>query len=230
MTKLSCLIIDDEADARRIFREAVLAACHDMEIKEAGTPNEAAEAIRSNKYSLALVDCNLIGSTSSNFEGVGFARDLSASGCDVIMISGMPQRELVATLALDVGNASFIRKPVSHSELVAAIKLSLRNREMRPPRRGELPPGLEIDSHNFRLMLWHGRRVTLSTTLYSLVHCLARNNGKLVPHEDLLKCLTTGRMADLHSQIRRVKDAFRAVDEKFSAIESMSGRGYIWKS
>jgi DNA-binding response OmpR family regulator len=229
MTKMRCLIIDDEADARRIFREAASAACKDMEIEEAGTPDEATNAIRSGKYAIALVDCNLIGSTSGNFEGIGFARDLSTSGCDVIMISGMPQREL-ATLALEVGNASFIKKPASYSELVAAIKLTLRNREMRPPRRGELPPGLEIDSHNFRLVLWNGKRVSLSPALYSLVHCLARDHGKLVPHQDLLKCLTSGGMADLHSQIRRLKDAFRAVDSRFSAIESMSGRGYIWKS
>lgn len=228
MTKLRCLIIDDEADARRIFREAVLAACQDMEIKETGTASEAAEAIRSTKYTIALVDCNLIGSTSGNFEGIGFARDLSTAGCDVIMISGMPQREL-ATLALEVGNASFIRKPVRHSDLVAAIKLTLRNREMRPPRRGELPPGLEIDPNNLRLMLWNERRVALSPALYSLVNCLARNHGKLVPHENLLKCLTSGQMADLHSQIRRVKEAFRTADGSFSAIESVSGRGYIWK-
>lgn len=229
MTKLRCLIIDDEEDARRIFREAVFAACRDMEIVEAGTPDEATDAINSGKYTIALVDCNLIGSTSGNFEGIGFARDLSTSGCDVIMISGMPQREL-ATLALEVGNASFIRKPVSHSELVAAIKVTLRNRETRPPRRGELPPGLEIDPHNLRLMLWHERRVPLSPSLYSLANCLARNHGKLVPHEDLLKCLTSGQMADLHSQIRRVKEAFRAVDENFSAIQSVFGDGYIWKS
>ena len=229
MAKLRCLIIDDEADARRIFREAVLAACQDMEIEEAGTPGEAADAIRSGKYTIALVDCNLIGSTSGNFEGIGFARDLSTSGCDVIMISGMPQREL-ATLALEVGNASFIRKPVSHSDLVAAIKLTLRNRETRPPRRGELPPGLEIDPHNLRLMLWNERRVPLSPALYSLVNCLARNHGKLVPHEELLKCLTSGQMADLHSQIRRVKEAFRTVDGNFSANQSVFGDGYIWKS
>ena len=229
MSKSRCLIIDDEADARRIFREAVFAACQDVEIEEAGTPGEAADAIRSGKYTIALVDFNLIGSTSGNFEGIGFARDLSTSGCDVIMISGMPQREL-ATLALEVGNASFIRKPVSHAELVAAVKVTLRNRETRPPRRGELPPGLEIDSHNFRLMLWKGRRVVLSTTPYSLAHCLARNHGKLVLHTELLECLTSGTKSDLHSQMRHVKDAFRDVDEEFSAIESVFGRGYIWKS
>lgn len=229
MAKLRCLIIDDEADARKIFREAVLAACRDTEIREAGTPSEAADAIRSGKYTIALVDCNLVGSTTGNFEGIGFARDLSNSGCDVIMISGMPQRDL-STLALEVGNALFLRKPVSHSDLVATIKLTLRNRETRPPRRGEFPSGLEIDPDNMRLMLWNGRRVPLSPTLYSLVRCLARNHGKLVPHSDLLKCLTSGQMADLHSHIRRAKEAFRNVDDAFSAIESISGHGYIWKS
>ncbi|MDO8359455.1 MAG: response regulator [Devosia sp.] len=229
MTKLRCLIIDDEADARRIFREAVLAACQDMEIEEAGTPGEAEDAIRSGKYAIALVDCNLKGATTGNFEGLGFARDLSASGCDVIMISGMPQREL-ATLADDVAKAAFMQKPVNHAELVVAVTRTLRNREERPPRRSELPPGLEIDPHNMRIMLWKERRVVLSTTLYNLVQCLARNHGKLVLHEDLLKCLTSGHMADLHSQIRRVKAAFRGVDKEFSAIESMSGHGYIWTS
>ncbi len=229
MTKLRCLIIDDEADARRLFREAVFAACHDMEIVEAGTPSEAAEAIRSGKYAIALVDCNLKGTTTGNFEGLGFARDLSTSGCDVIMISGMPQREL-ATLADDVAKAAFMQKPVNLAELVVAVTRTLRNREERPPRRSELPPGLEIDPNNMRIMLWMGKRVVLLTTLYNIVQRLARNHGNLVRHEELLKCLTSGHMADLHSQIRRVKEAFRAVDKQFSAIESVSGHGYIWTS
>jgi len=223
------LIIDDEADARKVFREAVLAACRDMEIEEAGTPGEAEVAIRSGKYAIALVDCNLKGATTGNFEGLGFARDLSASGCDVIVISGMPQREL-ATLADDVAKAAFMQKPVKHAELVVAVTRTLRSREERPPCRSELPLGLEFDPNNLRIVLWMGHRVAVSPTLYNLVQRLARNHGKLVPHTELLKCLTSGQMADLHSQIRHLKGAFRAVDAEFSAIESISGRGYLWTS
>jgi DNA-binding response OmpR family regulator len=229
MAKLRCLIIDDEADARKRFRVAALAACEDIEIDEVGTYDEAKTAIRPDMYSIALVDCNLKGATTENFQGIGLARDLSASGCDVIVISGMPQREL-ATLSDDIANAAFMQKPVKHSDLVVAITRTLRNREERPPRRGELPPGLEIDPDNLRLMLWHGRRVPLSPALYSLVKCLARNHGNLVTHADLLKCLTSGDKADLQSHIRRVKEAFRGADKDFSAIKSVFGSGYIWES
>jgi len=229
MVKLRCLIVDDEAEARNSFRSAVLAACHDIEIDEAETYEEAKMAVAHGRYAIALIDCNLKGKDVESFQGLGVARDLSEAGCDVLLISGMTDQSL-PIMADDIANAAFLLKPVKTADLTVEIRRTLRNRERRPPPRSELPPGLEIDSVNSHRLIWRGNRVQLGNVPYDITMCLARKHGSLVPYDTLLKCCISGGKGALHSHIRQIKARFELADKDFLAIRNMSGRGYIWES
>lgn len=229
MTRLRCLIVDDEAEARGIFRSAVLVACQDIDIDEAETYEDAKRMITPGKYTIALVDCNLKGRDVESFQGIGVARDLSEAGCDVIVISGMQDRSLSA-MADDIANAAFLLKPVKPEALSIAVRRTLRNRESRPPPRGELPPGLEVDPVSSQMLLWHGKRVKLGHVPRDIVMCLARNHGSLVPYATLQQCLISGGRSTVQSHVREIKDCFGRVDKKFDAIKNVFGSGYTWKS
>ena len=231
MARLRCLIVDDEADARDIFRRAVVAACPDIDIDidEAGTYEEAQKAVAQGRYAIALIDCNLKGKDVDSFQGLGVARDLSEAGCDVLLISGMTDQSL-PIMADDIANAACLLKPRKLADLAVEVRRALRNRESRPPPRSELPPGLEVDPASSHRLFWHGNRVQLGHVPYDIAMYLARRHGSLVTYDELIKCCISGGKSALFSHIRHIKENFERDGRDFQAIRNVSGRGYIWES
>lgn len=130
------------------------------------------------------------------------------SGVPVIVISARTQ-EKEKVEALDNGADDYITKPFGSEELLARIRTALRHRSQAGNMQQAKPvysrDGLIIDFDK-RLVTLNGEDIHLTQIEYKLVSLLARNAGKVLTYDSILKDIW-GPYADTDNQILRVNMA-----------------------
>ncbi len=132
----------------------------------------------------------------------------SFSAVPVIVISARTQEKEKVT-ALDSGADDYITKPFGSEELLARIRTALRHKmhaeslTMAEPVYSK--DGLVIDFDK-RLVTLNGTAVHLTQIEYKLVSLLAKNAGKVLTYDSILKEIW-GPYADTDNQILRVNMA-----------------------
>jgi DNA-binding response OmpR family regulator len=119
------------------------------------------------------------------------ARFREMSDVPIIMLTAVGSDKDIVK-GLNMGADDYIVKPVTAEELTARIKALLR-RVTRPPKeanghaRGQILSCdylmLDLDKHEVTV---DGNRIDLSPTEFRLLSVLARNKGRMLPHEYLL--------------------------------------------
>ena len=170
------LTVDDDPQTLRFVRDALSAAGYVPLVT--GEPRELASIIRTEKPGLVLLDLILPGP-----DGVELMQRIpELSDLPVIFISAYGRDEIVAK-ALEAGAADYIVKPFSPTELVARVRAALR-------RHGAPEPfvlgQLAIDYHRRRVSV-AGKPVSLTVTEYELLRVLARDAGRVVTYDTLLR-------------------------------------------
>ncbi len=132
------------------------------------------------------------------------------------------------------GADDFIRRPVSSQLLVARINAILRRTQLcraaveaATPviERGRLT--MDPDRHACH---WDGHPVTLPKSGFRLLQALAWKPGVILTYGALMDVIDedAGRAdkSAIYSRIKRLRKAFRAVDDGFEAIETLFGIGF----
>lgn len=130
------------------------------------------------------------------------------SNIPVIVVSARNQeREKVAVL--DGGADDYITKPFGSEELLARIRTALRHSarvaSIAPQEQKYSREGLEINFEK-RLVTLNGKEIHLTQIEYKLVSLLAKNAGKVLTYDYILKDIW-GPYADTDNQILRVNMA-----------------------
>jgi DNA-binding response OmpR family regulator len=89
---------------------------------------------------------------------------------------------------LELGADDYLVKPFGHLALLARVRAVLRRAELPPPARARpdvVAGDLAIDFRGHRVTL-RGEPVPLTPVEYKLLSHLARNAGRLLPHQALL--------------------------------------------
>jgi two-component system, OmpR family, KDP operon response regulator KdpE len=185
MTALSAsakiLVVDDEAQIRRVLRTALVAAGYT--VRDVRTGEEALEALRAERPDLSIVDINLPG--ISGFEVCREIRE--TSDVPIIMLS-VRNSEKDKVKALDAGADDYVLKPFGTQELLARIRANLRRHD-RDADRAPLvfsARGLTIDFGR-RTVTARGHHVRLTPKEFDLLHYLVTHADKAVPHRELLQ-------------------------------------------
>ncbi len=130
------------------------------------------------------------------------------SNLPVIVISARTQ-ETEKVEALDSGADDYITKPFGAEELLARIRTALRHRLHAGQGQKQEPvyakDELVIDFER-RLVTLQGTAIHLTQIEYKLVSLLARNAGKVLTYDYILKEIW-GPYADMDNQILRVNMA-----------------------
>ncbi len=176
------LVVDDDPQTLRHVRNALTEA--DYVPVVTGDPDELLELVRTHKPGLVLLDLVLPGTDGIRLmEGVHELEDLP-----VIFISAYGRDETIVK-ALDAGAADYIVKPFSPSELTARVRAALRRRAGPAPfLLGELAINYEE-----RRVTVAGRPVALTVTEFEVLVVLARNAGRAVTFDSLLRQAWGGR-------------------------------------
>ena len=173
------LIIDDEVQIRRLL-EITLSA-NGFKIFKAGDGKEGMIAAANHQPSGIILDLGLPDS-----DGLEVLRKLRSWYQKPILILSVRNSEEDVIKALDAGANDYLIKPFRTGELLARIRSALRQN-----RSDELTPNfvfgdLEIDitSHVVRKQ---SKIVKLTSTEFNLLALLAKNAGRVLTHQYILK-------------------------------------------
>jgi two-component system KDP operon response regulator KdpE len=177
------LILDDEAQIRRVLRTTLVAS--GFVVREARSGEEALETIREEMPDLLIVDINLPG--MSGFE---VCREIRES-CEVpIIMLSVRNNERDKVRALDAGADDYVVKPFGIQELLARIRANLRR---HAPGADELPLTFESQdlTINFaqRKVVARGHQARLTPKEFELLHYFVTHPNKALPHRELLQAV-----------------------------------------
>ena len=200
--KQSILVIEDEKNIGK-YIETILAS-NGYKVLRAMNGMTGLSLCTSHFPEVILLDLGL-----PDLDGMEVLQQIRGfSDLPIIVISARTQ-EKEKVEALDSGADDYITKPFGAEELLARIRTALRHR-LHANRSITQEPvysrdGLVIDFER-RTVTLHEASIHLTQIEYKLVSLLARNAGKVLTYDSILKEIW-GPYADTDNQILRVNMA-----------------------
>jgi two-component system, OmpR family, KDP operon response regulator KdpE len=173
------LIIDDEVQIRRLL-EITLSA-NGYKIIKAGDAREGLIAAASHQPSCIILDLGL-----PDADGLEILKKLRTWYQKPIIILTVRNLEEDIIKALDSGANDFLTKPFRTGELLARIRSALRQNKSEEQAASLVFNDLEIDltSHIVRKQ---NKILKLTSTEFNLLALLAKNTGRVLTHQYILK-------------------------------------------
>ncbi len=177
------LVIDDEPDVARAIRLTITLQEPQWEVLEAHSGEEGLLLADKEAPDLILLDLMM-----PDMSGYDVLQELRRFSNVPVIILTVQDDELDKVRGLELGADDYIVKPFGHLELMARIRSVLRRAEGVAGQREQpfVQDDLRIDFNQRRVTL-AGKPVELTGTEYRLLEILARNAGKVVPSETLLR-------------------------------------------
>lgn len=176
------LVVEDEPQIRRLVRVALDRAGY--EVIEAGTAREALNLLSSQRPDLVLLDLGL--PDRDGLELLPLIR--ASSGAKVLVVSAREATE-EKVAALDLGADDFVTKPFDTDELLARVRVALRQRiaANAPTSTVQLGP-ITVDLAG-RTVRRKGQEVRLTPKEWGLLAELTRHPGRVITHAQLLRAV-----------------------------------------
>jgi two-component system, OmpR family, KDP operon response regulator KdpE len=173
------LIIDDEIQIRRLLEISLSA--NEYKISEASTGKDGLAMAASWQPALIILDLGL-----PDADGLDILKKLREWYQKPIIILSVRNSEDDIIKALDNGANDYLTKPFRTGELLARIRVAIRQSQGIADK-----PILEFGSLNIDLASHtvhkNNELVKLTTTEFSLLALLARNEGRVLTHQYILK-------------------------------------------
>ncbi|HPH64818.1 MAG TPA: response regulator [Kofleriaceae bacterium] len=176
------LMVEDEPQVRRFLRVALGTAGYI--VHEAATLAAAQVAVRDGAPAVILLDLGL-----PDGDGIAWTRQFRTHAATPIIVISARGREEDKVNALDAGANDYLTKPFGVRELLARIRVVLR--QSSGPSVDVEPDvlrfdRLEIDVAKHRIVVADAE-VHLTPIEYKLLVLLARNAGRVLTHRQILK-------------------------------------------
>ena len=182
--QLSILIIEDEKDIRSFL--TTMLSSYGYSVIDAVTGKEAISMVTSHMPDLILLDIGL-----PDMDGMNVLSSIREwSDVPVIIVSAR-QDEDEKVRALDLGADDYVTKPFGNSELLARIRSSIRRHSKKAGNLSRMESeffcgGLHID-YVRRNVTVDGKSVHLTPIEYKIVVLLAKNAGKVLTHDNIIR-------------------------------------------
>ncbi|MFN7051214.1 MAG: winged helix-turn-helix domain-containing protein, partial [Gemmobacter sp.] len=145
--------------------------------------------------------------------------------------------EIDEVLGLRMGADDYVKKPFSQRLLVERIRALLRRQEVLAAGETVVTEENKImERGNLRMdplrhaVAWKGQDVALTVTEFLLLQALAQRPGFVKSRDQLMDVAYDDQVyvddRTIDSHIKRLRKKMRAVDNDFSAIETLYGIGY----
>ena len=175
------LVVEDETEVLRFLRATLPA--HGYRLVEARTGAQGLVEANTRSPALILLDLGL-----PDIDGVEVARRIRAWSPTPIIVLSARGREPDKIEALDAGADDYLTKPFGVGELLARMRVAVRNASRVAATADQvLEAGeLRVDLAARRVFV-EGREVRLTRTEFNLLALLARNAGRVLTHRQLLR-------------------------------------------
>jgi len=181
MNKAEILVIDDEEQIRRMLE--ITLKTNNYTVTETATGNEGLIMASNHPPDLILLDLGL-----PDKDGLIVLQELREWHTGPIIILSVQNSEEIIIKALDKGANDYLTKPFRTGELLARIRSALRSsagEESEPIINSE---DLQIDLLT-RTVKKKRELVKLTNTEFSLLALFAKNDGKVLTHQYLLRAV-----------------------------------------
>lgn len=180
MTKeVNILIIDDEVQIRSLL-EITLSA-NGYKISEASTGKEGLTMAATGHPGLIILDLGL-----PDYDGFEILKKLREWYQKPIIILSVRNSEDDIVKALDNGANDYLTKPFHSGELMARIRVAIRQSENNAGNPILEFGNLNIDLAN-HIVRKNNHIIKLTSTEFSLLALLAKNEGRVLTHQFILK-------------------------------------------
>lgn len=177
--KNTIVIIDDEPQIRKVL--STVLESNDFKIVEAESGKDGIVQIATNHPQLVILDLGL-----PDRDGLSVLKELRTWTNVPIIILSVRNSEEDIVQALDLGADDYLTKPFNTSELLARIRANIRRTQQTADGETFTNGDLTIDFAS-RVVKKGSREIDLTNTEYLLLALLAKNIGKVVTHNYLLK-------------------------------------------
>jgi two-component system KDP operon response regulator KdpE len=175
---MAVLVIDDEAQIRRLLRVTLEAAGY--KVFEAATGGDGiVEAAQRNPDAIVL-DLGL-----PDIGGLAVLKRLREWSRVPVLILTVRDGDDEKVAALDSGADDYVTKPFSTAELLARLRAALRHAQPQPENAVFLSGGLEVDLSS-RQVAVRGKEIKLTPTEYGFLRLLVRHAGRVVTQRQIL--------------------------------------------
>jgi two-component system, OmpR family, KDP operon response regulator KdpE len=173
------LIIDDEVQIRRLLEITLSASGY--KISEASTGKEGQTMAATRQPALIILDLGL-----PDTDGFDILKKLREWYKKPVIILSVRNSEDDIIKALDNGASDYLTKPFRTGELLARIRVAIRQNQGNSDK-----PTLEFGSLIIDLVNHTARKnneiIKLTSTEFSLLALLAKNEGRVLTHQYILK-------------------------------------------
>jgi two-component system KDP operon response regulator KdpE len=173
------LIIDDEVQIRRLL-EITLSSIG-YKITEASTGKDGLIAAATHHPSLVILDLGL-----PDIDGIEILKKLREWYLKPIIILSVRNLEEDIIHALDNGANDYLTKPFRTGELLARIRVAIRQTQDISDKPILEFSFLSIDLAN-HIVRKNNELLKLTSTEFSLLSLLAKNEGRVLTHQYILK-------------------------------------------
>lgn len=174
------LVIDDEVQIRRLLE--ITLGVNGYKVCEAATGKDGIIAAATRNPQLILLDLGL-----PDEDGQSVLKKLREWYLNPVIILSVRNSEEDIINALDNGANDYLTKPFRTGELLARIRTALRSMQLSSESNSLFAFGsLSIDLVN-HVVKKDSEILKLTSTEFSLLALLAKNSGKVLTHQYLLK-------------------------------------------
>ncbi len=177
--KRNILIIDDEVQIRRLLEISLSTYEYNTFFAENGKQGLVAAA--THHPELILLDLGF-----PDMDGLELLVRLREWFTKPIIVLSVRNSEEDIVSALDKGANDYLTKPFRSGELIARIRAAIRSSEERKDTPLLEFGDLSIDMIN-HVVRKDGEIIKLTTTEFSLLALLAKNSGRVLTHQFILK-------------------------------------------
>ncbi len=222
---MKILIVDDEANIRRVVRE--YAEFEGYTVDEASDGMEAVMKAKAFDYDLIIMDIMM-----PRLDGFSACKEIRKTKTIPIIMLSARGEEYDKLFGFELGIDDYVVKPFSPKELMARVKaVSARSQQSQP----QLPQrlcfeGLEIDMAG-REVYVDGKKANMTPKEYDLLFYLVRNQNLAMTRDKLLEevwgydFFGDDRTVDTHIKMLR-----NSLGEYRKFIVTLRGMGYKFEA
>lgn len=180
MAQETILLVEDEAQIRKFLRISLEA--HHYTVLEARLGEEGLALCSSGQPHLVILDLGL-----PDLDGQQFIARLREWSNVPIIVLSVRADETQKVAALDAGANDYVTKPFGISELMARVRVVLRDaRQLSAPRSEFESQGLRIDLARREVSV-DGEPLHLTKKEYELLRLLVASPGQVLTHQQILR-------------------------------------------
>lgn len=225
--KYKLLLVEDDPGIRSVMTAMLEAADYQVLLAQTGGAGKTMYA--SHRPDAVILDLGL-----PDIDGMELLDFIRKDGLTPVIVLSARSDERDKVAALDAGANDYVTKPFGSGELLARIRMVLRNYRHRA-ESGRVPGGrfylrgLVID-YDARQVFSDGALVKLSQTEYNIVAFLSEHCGKMMTYSAIIKGIwgypDEGSVKKLQVNMANIRKKFGAKPGEAWYITNEIGVGY----